>query len=101
MRVVSPLIGYPTIEQTWTGLTDTERILVTIDSSNGGSDTSETTVNMIESINEPQVTDYTNDNDVVDTDSLREAVANWRAGEINTELLQEVVNAWRSGDPVN
>lgn len=47
------------------------------------------------------VASYANENGVVETDGLREAISDWRAGEIGTSLLREVINAWRSGDPVN
>lgn len=46
------------------------------------------------------VLEYTNDNDIVDTDGLREATDDWRAGAIETEILRDVIDAWRSGDPV-
>lgn len=48
----------------------------------------------------PSVTDYTNEDRRVTTDGLRDAVADWRAGDIDTGLLRDVVDAWRSGDPV-
>lgn len=48
----------------------------------------------------PSVADYANDDDIVDTDGLRAAVNDWRAGDIDTALLRDVIEAWRSGDPV-
>lgn len=49
---------------------------------------------------EPDITDYTNEEGTVDTDGLRDAVDDWRAGDIDTELLRDVVDAWRSGDEI-
>lgn len=49
---------------------------------------------------EPDVAHYANDEDVVETDGLREAVDDWRGGEIDTNVLRDVVDAWRSGNPV-
>ena len=49
---------------------------------------------------QPSVTDYADDG-IVSTDGLRDAVSDWRAGEIETDLLRDVVDAWRSGEPVN
>ena len=49
---------------------------------------------------EPSVADYTNEDDIVDTDGLRDAVSEWRSGEIDTDLLREVVSYWRSGEVV-
>jgi len=47
-----------------------------------------------------KIDDYANENDVVDTEGLRDAIDDWRAGDIDTELLREVIDAWRSGEPV-
>ena len=88
------------VETTWTGISDTETILVSVGSSNGGSDTSEKSVLVTDAEEEPEIADYTDSNDIVQSDGLREAVADWRAGEIDTDLLRDVVDAWRSGDPV-
>ena len=50
---------------------------------------------------EPQLGEYTNDDDVVETDGLRDAIDDWRSGVIDTDLLRDVIDAWRSGDPVD
>ncbi|WP_255191374.1 GLUG motif-containing protein [Natronobeatus ordinarius] len=44
---------------------------------------------------------YTNEDGVVETDGLRDAIDNWRGSEIDTDLLRDVIDAWRSGDPVS
>lgn len=49
---------------------------------------------------EPQLSDYANDDDVVDTAGLRAAIDDWRTGDIDTALLRAVIDAWRTGDPV-
>jgi hypothetical protein len=49
---------------------------------------------------EPDLTDYTDEDGIVDNGGLRDAVTDWRAGEIDADLLREVVNAWRSGEPI-
>ena len=43
---------------------------------------------------------YTNDDGIVDTNGLRAAIDDWRAGDIDTELLREVIDHWRSGEKV-
>jgi len=43
--------------------------------------------------------DYANDQDVVDTVKLREAIDDWRSGDIGTDLLREIIDYWRSGEP--
>jgi len=49
---------------------------------------------------EPSVSDYANNNGVVDTPGLREAIDDWRNDEIDTSLLRDVIDAWRSGEVV-
>lgn len=46
---------------------------------------------------EVALTDYTDENGIADTDTLREAVAEWRLDMIGTDLLKDVIDAWRSG----
>ncbi|MEF8813106.1 MAG: hypothetical protein V5A55_04730 [Halovenus sp.] len=48
----------------------------------------------------PRLADYANDEGVVDTPGLREAIDDWRTGDIDTDLLRDVIDAWRTGDPV-
>ncbi len=43
---------------------------------------------------------YTDDEGVVQTAGLRQAIGDWRAGTIDTSLLRDVIQAWRSGNPV-
>ena len=52
------------------------------------------------SADEPTLFDYTNNNDVVDTANLREAINEWQNDEAETKLLRDVIDAWRSGDPI-
>jgi len=47
-----------------------------------------------------KIDDYANENDVVDTPGLREAIDDWRVGDIETALLRDVIDYWRSGEPV-
>ncbi|MEF8814193.1 MAG: carboxypeptidase regulatory-like domain-containing protein [Halovenus sp.] len=44
--------------------------------------------------------EYTNDEGIVDTAGLREAISDWRANDIDTSVLRDAIAAWRSGDPV-
>lgn len=44
--------------------------------------------------------DYANDNGIVDTSGLRDAIADWRSDVIDTDLLRRVIGAWRSGEVV-
>lgn len=43
---------------------------------------------------------YVGEDDMVDTPGLRNAVEDWRGGDIDTGVLREVVDYWRSGKPV-
>ncbi|MEF8814036.1 MAG: hypothetical protein V5A55_09490, partial [Halovenus sp.] len=43
---------------------------------------------------------YTNEEGVVDTEGLRGAIDDWRAGEIDTDLLRAVIDAWRTGESI-
>jgi len=45
---------------------------------------------------EPSVDDYRTEDDTVETDNLRDAIADWRADDIDTDLLRDVIAAWRS-----
>lgn len=69
-----------------------------VDSENAGTDIAETLFTILKEGS--AIIEYANDEGVVDTDGLREATADWRAGDIDTELLQEVVDAWRSGNSI-
>ena len=44
--------------------------------------------------------EYANDDGIVDTDGLRDAIDDWRGGDIDTDLLRDVIDYWRSGDTV-
>jgi len=48
----------------------------------------------------PSVGDYTDEDDAVDTNGLRDAIDDWREGELDTGLLRSVIDAWRSGHTV-
>jgi len=43
---------------------------------------------------------YANEEGLLDTDGLRDAIGDWREGEIDTDLLRDAIGAWRSGDRV-
>jgi hypothetical protein len=69
-------------------------------SNNAGSDVATRVV----TVTQPEAAsaeDYANENGIIDSSGLRDAVADWRADDIDTVLLREVVTAWRSGDPVD
>lgn len=42
------------------------------------------------------VTTYADSDGVVQTDGLRDAIDDWRAGKIDTDLLRDVITTWRS-----
>ncbi|WP_254840672.1 S8 family serine peptidase [Natronomonas marina] len=48
----------------------------------------------------PSLDDYAGESDVVQNAGLRQAVDDWRAGDIETGLLRDVVDAWRTGETV-
>lgn len=70
-----------------------------LDSENAGTDIATVLFTVLEQ--RSLIIDYTNEDGIVDTDGLREAVADWRAGDIDTDLLRAVVDAWRTGDEIN
>jgi len=43
---------------------------------------------------------YANEDGVIETDGLREAIDDWRNGDIETDTLRDVIDAWRSGEQV-
>ncbi|MEF8812556.1 MAG: PPC domain-containing protein [Halovenus sp.] len=43
---------------------------------------------------------YANEEGVVDTEGLRDAIDDWRSDEIDTGLLRDAIGAWRTGDRV-
>jgi len=47
-----------------------------------------------------KLADYANDEGVVETEGLRQAVDDWRSGAVDTGLLRDAVEHWRSGEPV-
>lgn len=47
-----------------------------------------------------QIERYTDEDGIVQTEGLRAAIDDWRAGEVNTGLLRYVIDAWRSGEPI-
>ena len=49
---------------------------------------------------EPGLATYANENGVVDTGGLLDAIGDWRGNDIDTSLLLDVINAWRSGESV-
>lgn len=49
----------------------------------------------------PAVTDYMNDDEIVDATGLRDAFADWQADEIDAGLLREVFDTWQTGTTHN
>jgi len=43
---------------------------------------------------------YTNDDGVITTDGLREAISDWRSEQIETTELRQVIEHWRSEEPI-
>lgn len=43
---------------------------------------------------------YADEDGIVGTDGLRDAIEEWREGDIETDLLRDVIEAWRSGEEV-
>ena len=67
------------------------------DSENAGSDTITRHLKIRDT--PAELTTYTNEEDVVDTEGLLEAVEDWRQGSIETSLLLDAIGYWRTGDP--
>jgi len=74
---------------------------VTVSSSDAGTVTGTVVLRQVDAseFSNPLV-EYANEDGVVTTDGLRDAIGDWRTGEIGTELLREVIDGWRSGEPV-
>lgn len=62
-------------------------------SGNDGEVTHEETIELFV---EPAVP-YTNEDDIVDTDGVSEAIADWRAGKIDNETIDDIVEVWERG----
>ena len=58
-------------------------------------DTASATVEVVHS-----VVTYADEDGVVETDGLLDAISDWRGDDIDTDLLLDVINAWRSGEDV-
>ena len=90
------LEGGESHEESWPGVADIDRVLVAVDSANGSSDTSETTVLVTKTGSDPSVIDYAAPNGTIQLQGLRRAVADWRTDVISKGLLEEIVDAWRT-----
>ncbi|WP_255192792.1 MSCRAMM family protein [Natronobeatus ordinarius] len=44
---------------------------------------------------------YADDDGIVQTDGLRNAIDDWRSGSVDTNLLRAAVDAWKTGDPID
>jgi len=44
---------------------------------------------------------YTDETGVVQTEGLREAVDDWRAGSLTTERLRTAIDSWRTKEPIS
>lgn len=64
---------------------------------------SSTVSNTLERQANPEVgvNQYTNNNDIVDTSGLVEAINDWRGNDVDVALLLDIINAWRSGTPIS
>lgn len=72
---------------------------VTVDAENAGSNSVD--IRIVEQTGDsPSISDYTNENGIVDSSGLQNAFADWQAGEIDSGTLQDAFSAWQSGDPV-
>lgn len=76
-----------------------QRVIVRIGSDDAGSDSALLNLRVDEP-DDPAVADYTNEDGIVETGSLRDAIDDWRGDEIDTDLLRDVIDAWRSGEPI-
>ena len=46
----------------------------------------------------PKPSDYSDDEGLITSVGLRDAIEDWRTGRIDTDLLREIVDYWRSGN---
>jgi len=74
-------------------------VTLTVTDKNGNTNSATKTISVVNP--SPSVKDYTDENDVVQTTGLREAIEDWRSSEIDTGLLRDVIDFWRSGEQVN
>lgn len=95
---IGTLEGGEVTSEEWVEISGTETVIVSVESSNGGSDGSETAIIVEEpKSDEPTFPDYADEETgVVETEGLREAIDDWREDDIGTGLLREVIDAWRS-----
>lgn len=52
-------------------------------------------------VSDRTISDYANEDDIIDTSGVLAAINDWRSNEIGVALLLSVISAWRSGDPVS
>ncbi|MEF8813604.1 MAG: CARDB domain-containing protein [Halovenus sp.] len=58
------------------------------------------TVGVTVSAGKRGVGSYADEDGVVQTDGMRQAITDWRKGGVDTDLLRAVIDAWRSSDPL-
>ena len=80
--------------------TDVTVKLVSWDDPYGTRPVATTTTTTVGAEPDQSLTNYTNANGVVDSDGLRNAFDDWRAGVIDSSLLRDVFSAWQRGEPV-
>jgi PKD repeat protein len=95
--------GDGTVDVTTTGAstthtysdTGTYSATLTVVGEDGATDT--TTVSVTVSDASSDLAEYMNEDGTVTLSGLRDALEDWRIGDIQTTLLREVITAWRSG----
>ena len=80
------------------GIEDGDKITAEIESMNEPGEALDTDSVVV---GERSVSDYANEDGIVDTPGLLDAIADWRDGTSDTDLLVSVIDAWRSEDPVD
>lgn len=100
---IGTLSGGEKASAQWSGISGIETIIGTVESLNGGTDASETDILITEQDtepDEPSIDDYTNDDNIVDTQGLRDAIDDWRDGTIDDDKLDAVTSAWKGGEQI-
>lgn len=80
-----------------------QEITFELSSENAGEDTNvlDVLVEATDTSGSQWYTDYTNDDDVVETDGLNKAVADYLGGDLGPSKLNAVISSYLSGNPIN
>ncbi|PGF14340.1 hypothetical protein CP556_21780 [Natrinema sp. CBA1119] len=74
---------------------------ITLTLDDGNTELSQTQVLQIATTDTNPLAEYANDEGIVETGGLRDAISDWRRDNAQTDLLQKIIDAWRTEEPIS